>query len=151
MRKVAIFLAFIYCGAQSVMASEFEWKDPSGATHSLAEYRGKPVILHLWTSWCFPCRNEMPEVATWLKQHPEVTFIPVSLDSDSQDAEAFLQQQHIAIPVLISDEGQALGIGARGLPTTAIVDASGEIRQMWLGVQQWQSPAWNTKLLSALQ
>jgi len=151
MRKIAIAVAIVIWGAVPATASEFEWKDSSGASHSLAEFHGKPVILHLWASWCFPCRNEMPELAAWLKQHPEVTFIPVSLDSDSQDARTFLQQAHITMPVLFTDEGQALGIGARGLPTTAIVDTSGEIRQMWLGAQQWQSSAWNEKLLSALQ
>ncbi|HXH73303.1 MAG TPA: TlpA disulfide reductase family protein [Mariprofundaceae bacterium] len=151
MQRLLIVLAVLLLGALPAQATDFKWQDQAGKTHSLAEYRGKAVVLHLWASWCPPCRSEMPELADWLKKHPNVTFIPVSLDSRSQDAVDFLQQQHISLPVLVSDESQAYGVGARGLPTTVAVDASGKIRHLWLGVQDWQSPAWNQELLSDLR
>lgn len=132
----------------SVQAAEFKWLDDGNAMHSLKEYAGKPVILHLWASWCPPCRMEMPEVAAWAKAHPEARMVVVSLDRHTSDAATFLRQHGIAMPVLLSDPSQAFNVGARGLPATLMIGADGSVDMLKVGMQDWQNPAWSNKLLT---
>lgn len=147
-RLLAVLLACMFA-AMPAWATEFKWLDSNGQTHSLSEYHGKPVALHLWASWCIPCRNELPELTTWLKQHPDTPMVLVSLDSRQQDAATFLKQHHIKVPLLLSDETQAFNLGARGLPTTAVIDAAGDVQRIWVGAQSWEH-GFGDKLLAAL-
>jgi len=149
MPRLVIALLLCMCAALPAQATEFKWLDSAGQTHSLDEYHGKPVALHLWASWCVPCRHEMPELTTWLKQHPGTPLLLVSLDGRKQDAAAFLKQHHIDIPLLLSDEAQAYNLGARGLPTTAVIDADGEVQRIWVGARAWEH-GFGDKLLAAL-
>jgi len=132
----------------SAQAAQFKWLDNGNAVHSLEEYAGKPVILHLWASWCPPCRMELPEVAAWAKSHPEAHMVVVSLDRHSSEAASFLREKGIAMPVLLSDPNQAFGVGARGLPATLMIDADGKIEMLRIGMQDWQNAAWSNKLLA---
>jgi len=144
----ALLMLALFSLPVSVHAAEFKWLDAGNALHSLKEYQGKPVILHLWASWCPPCRMEMPEVAAWAKAHPEARMVMVSLDQHASEAADYLRQQGITMPVLLSDPGQAYAVGARGLPATLMITADGDIDMLRVGVQDWQSPAWSDKLLS---
>jgi len=132
----------------SVQAAQFKWLDGGNAVHSLAEYAGKPVILHLWASWCPPCRAEMPEVAAWSQAHPEARMVVVSLDRHSSEAAQFLNQNGITMPVLLSDPSQAFSVGARGLPATLMIDADGNIEMLRVGMQDWQNKSWSETLLA---
>ena len=149
MPKLLITLMICTLAAMPAGAAEFKWLDSHGQTHSLSEYHGRPVALHLWASWCVPCRNELPELTTWLKQHPHTPMVLVSLDNHQQDAATFLKQHHIRIPLLLSDEAQAFNLGARGLPTTAVIGADGDIRRIWVGAQSWEH-GFGDKLLAEL-
>ncbi|MDQ6976441.1 MAG: TlpA disulfide reductase family protein [Mariprofundaceae bacterium] len=129
-------------------ATDFKWLDQQGKQHQLNEFKGAPVVLHLWASWCFPCRIEMPEMAVWLKANPKITVLPISLDQSSGDATDFLNKIGMHVPLLLSDASQLYKLGARGLPTTVLIDASGDILSVHTGVQQWKDGAWNDLLLA---
>ncbi len=144
----AFLLLALFLLPVSAQAVEFKWLDKGNAMHSLAEYAGKPVILHLWASWCPPCRGEMPEVAAWSKAHPEARMVVVSIDRHSADAAEFLRSKGIALPVLLSDPSQAVGVGARGLPATLMIGADGAVEMLRVGAQDWHSAAWSKKLLA---
>jgi len=131
-------------------AVELQWQDEQGTIHSLDEYKGKPVLVHFWASWCGPCRGEMPKLTAWLKQHPQVTIIPISLDDSIADAKAFLTEHQFALPAQIGDQNQAFALGARGLPTTMTISASGDITARQIGALPWDDPQLSKAVLQAL-
>lgn len=138
-------------GGSEKGAYSFRWVDQSGAKHSLEEYKGRPLILHLWASWCSPCQEEMDSMAEWVKAHPSVIFIPVSLDHDIKKAAAFLSDRGIGFPALLTDEAQARKIGALSLPTTMVISAEGEVVQNHRGGRDWMSDSFSSRLLKDLE
>jgi len=145
---VTLILLFAWMPAQ---AADFQWVDNTGATHSLDQYRGKPVLVHFWASWCGPCRHELPALTAWLKRHPHVIFIPVSLDDSMADAQAFLKKNHFNIPAQLTDSAQAMAMGARGLPTTLAIAADGSIIARQIGALPWGDKTFSDKVLSMLK
>ena len=147
MFRFLIPLLLFFCASATAQAADFQWLDEGGTMHHLDEYKGKPVLLHLWASWCPPCRAEMPELSAWLKKHPEVTLLPVSVDNEFANAKDFLATQHIVMPTLLTDEAQAMAMGARGLPTTIIISASGKTKQSFIGARTWLDSEFTDKIL----
>jgi len=132
-------------------ADDFNWMDEKGKAYSLTELQGKPLILHLWASWCPPCRSEMKDFSLWIERNPAVNVIMVSLDSRSQDAASFLKAQNINRPVLLSDAAEARKLGARALPTTIVVAADGSISQLYRGPRKWSDENFSNRVLKQLQ
>lgn len=151
MNKWMICTALILFAWFPAQAAELHWVDQSGAPHSLAEYKGKAVLVHFWASWCGPCRQEMPLLTAWLKQHPDVTIIPISLDSSIEDARIFLKTNHFDLPAQLTDSAQAMGMGARGLPTTVVVAADSSITARQIGMLPWDDPKFSDTILSMLK
>jgi len=151
--KRVILMLFICMVTQvaAAQAAQLQWIDQSGAPHSLAEYKGKAVLVHFWASWCGPCRHEMPLLTRWLKQHPDVTFIPVSLDDSLADAEHFLTSNHFDLPPQLTDQAQAMAMGARGLPTTLVVAADGDIAARQIGALPWDQKDFSDTVLEFLK
>ncbi len=131
-------------------AGDFRWVDDQGVLHSLQEYRGEPVLLHFWASWCPPCRAEMPALSSWIHEHPDIPIIAVSLDRSPAAAMALMQRQEHPLPVLMTDSREATRMGVRGLPTTMIIDASGQPQQTYIGAQNWQNEKFLQQLRSGL-
>lgn len=132
-------------------AAELEWRDQSGTLHSLAEYRGRAAIVHFWASWCGPCRDEMPKLTDWIKQHPDIAIIPISLDKSIEDAALFLRANRFELSPQTSDQAQAMGMGVRGLPTTMVIAADGSIAASQIGAMPWDNDAFSEKLLEKLK
>ncbi len=147
--QAAMILALTLAFLSPVPAQAFAWMDEKGAMHNLEEFHGKPVLLHLYASWCPPCRAEMPELTSWLKRHPEVTILPVSLDNELADARDFLARHHFELPTLLTDSSQAMRMGARGLPTTIVIGADGRIEQGFIGARDWTDPDFTASILKA--
>jgi thiol-disulfide isomerase/thioredoxin len=146
-----IILGFVlsYWALSGAQAADFKWMDSKGMIYSLSEvYKGQPVVVHFWASWCPPCVAEMPEMAAWLKKHPNVKVLPVSLDNDLETAQDFLQQHHIALPALLTDNSQSGRMGVRGLPTTILIDAHGDFITGRIGMQDWQQESWTNQILA---
>jgi len=148
MKKILWGLIASFCLLTSAQAADFKWMDDKGALYSLSEtYKSQPIVVHFWASWCPPCVAEMPEMAAWLEAHPEVKVLPVSLDSSLEAAQTFLQQNHIALPALLTDNSQSGRMGVRGLPTTMLIDQHGKVLSSRVGMQNWQDNAWTAQLL----
>ncbi len=151
--KIVAIMLFVWLAMQAsaAQAAELQWIDQNGAMHSLKEYQGKAVLVHFWASWCGPCRHEMPLLTRWLKQHPDVTIIPVSLDDSMADAQKFLNSNHFDLPAQLTDQAQAMSMGARGLPTTLVVAADGDIAARQIGALPWDQKEFSDTVLGFLK
>lgn len=149
--RLGIVFALLMLSMPVSFAAEYEWEDASGVVNSLAEYRGKPVVLHFWASWCPPCRTEMPEMEAWSREHPDVKMIIVSLDRNIADAQAFLDSKSIAFPALKGDMGSAQRLGVRGLPTTLVIGSDSDIKKTRTGSLNWADQAASDGILQALK
>ena len=102
----------------------------SNAKESLADFRGKVVVLNVFASWCGPCRAEAPildQEQKILAKH-DGTIVGVTYLDNSSDSEAFVRQEHITYPVLRDVSGNFVrSFGTNGVPETFIIDRRGQI------------------------
>ena len=98
-----------------------------GDAAPLEAYRGQPVVLNLWATWCGPCRREMPALARAQQRHPQVHFVFANQGESPAEVQAFLQQSRLRLDNSLLDGSSQLSMAltARALPTTAFYDAQG--------------------------
>jgi len=149
--KLAIFVTCLVISTPPLFAVEYEWTDAAGSVKSLSDYKGKPVVLHFWASWCPPCRSEMPTMESWSKTNSDVEMVIVSLDRDIADATAFLESKGIGFPALQGDMIKAQRLGVRGLPTTLVIGADSTIIKTRIGALHWDEEADSNSILQALK
>jgi cytochrome c biogenesis protein CcmG, thiol:disulfide interchange protein DsbE len=105
----------------------------SSAQESLADFRGKVVVLNVFASWCGPCRAEAPildQEQKVLAKHGG-TIVGVTYLDNSSDSEAFVRQEHITYPVLRDVSGNFVrSFGTNGVPETFIIGRSGRIEAL---------------------
>ncbi len=119
------------------LAPDFALRDSQQRTVRLSSFRGKPVIVNFWASWCPPCRSEMPDLnALFLGARSQgLVVIAVNTgDSDGSGAQAFAREQNLQFTI-VWDEGTRLGdqYRVRALPTSLFVDRQGIIRMVVTG------------------
>lgn len=116
---------------QAVTAPDFTVEDLSGAPVTLSHYRGTPVVLNFWASWCGPCKNEMPAFNTaWQEYGDRVQFLMVNLTDSYQEtlesAKAFLDTVDYGFPVFFDTKLEgAAAYGVTGIPATYFINAEG--------------------------
>jgi thiol-disulfide isomerase/thioredoxin len=136
---------------------DLTFKDSAGHEHTLAEWRGRTVLLNLWATWCVPCRKEMPALDTLQADLGGAKFDVVAVNIDTRDPQKplkFLKDVGIAHLAYYADDSakvfQELKAAGKafGMPTTLLLDRSGcEIGEM-AGPAEWAS-ADGIKLVSA--
>ena len=119
-------------------------------TGSLAEHKGKVVVLNVWASWCDPCRTEMPLLQRTHERIESQDALVLGIDSQdaSDDAMRFLRDNEIHFPSLRDRDGEyANDLGVAALPETFLIDREGRIAALRRGpVDQ----AWLDEHLSPL-
>jgi len=112
-------------------APDFTLTDIYGREYRLADFKGKPVVLNIWATWCPPCQYEIPDIIAFARDHADdVAVLSISVDEAGADVAAFAEQYGINYPVLL-DDGEAADnyIGANpGIPQTYFVDDKGVVR-----------------------
>jgi len=110
-------------------APAFTLTNLEGKSISLADFRGKVVVLDFWATWCPPCKREIPDFIDLQKEYGSrgVQIVGIALD-EPEKVRAFAQQNGMNYPVLLgSDEVTMRYGGIEGIPTTFIIDKSGRI------------------------
>lgn len=102
--------------------------DPS-RTLSLASFRGRPLVVNFWASWCVPCRSEMPLLeSAFRSERGKVAFLGIDANDTSSAARAFLAQVHVTYTAVTDSDGAvATKYGLYGLPTTVFISSTGKI------------------------
>jgi cytochrome c biogenesis protein CcmG, thiol:disulfide interchange protein DsbE len=107
----------------------------SGQQVSLSQYQGKPVIVNFWASWCEPCQQETPLLASWYsQQHGHVVLLGLDENDSSADALKFAAAKGITYPVGFDPNVIVAGAyGVDGLPQTFFLNAQHRIVDHVLG------------------
>lgn len=101
----------------------------------LSDFRGRPVVLNWFASWCGPCRAEIPEYqAAQDALGDDVVFLGVNLAESPETAAGFLQSLGATFPALLDADGSiADHYRLRGMPTSIFIDADGVVQAIWTG------------------
>lgn len=112
----------------------------NGPDRSLSRYRGQPLLINVWASWCGPCREEMGslERLAWSGQVPGLVIIGISTDDYESKAKAFLARSNATLTHYI-DTRLALEkmLGADRLPLTVLVSPDGTVLGRVTGAREW--------------
>lgn len=128
--------------------------DGSGATIRLQDFRGRPLVVNFWATWCAPCVAEMPELDRLRAMAGgSLAVIAVSEDrpmstatgSPGEPVADLIRRFYAAnkiegLPVIVDPEGKmARAYGVEGLPTTLLIDSMGRERARLVGTAEWGS------------
>jgi peroxiredoxin len=125
------------------VAPDFDLKDPQGRPQRLADYRGKPLILNFWATWCPPCREEMPSMqrAHEVVAAEGIAVIAVNVGEDADTIAAFLEDEPVDFPLpMDTDSKVAQHYHMQGLPTTYVIDPQGRLAYRAMGSREWDAP-----------
>jgi thiol-disulfide isomerase/thioredoxin len=117
-------------------APEWTLPDLEGRNVSLADLRGKPVVLDFWATWCTPCEFQIPILnEVYERYRDRVEFVGVAVDVDGREVVApFAKERAIAYRVLLGDEDLAQKYGARGFPSLYVIGKDGNITLSHVGI-----------------
>lgn len=119
-------------------AGDITGKLLGGGTISLAQQKGKVVVLNFWATWCPPCVIETPQFDTVYRQYQNrgVAFIGIDTKDSDDSAKSFIKDNDITYPMVADQSGEtALRLGnipASGLPFTVIIDKSGRVAVVYM-------------------
>jgi thiol-disulfide isomerase/thioredoxin len=139
-----------------VELANVSFSDEAGAAKTLADFKGKVVLLNLWATWCLPCRHEMPSLDRLQKEMGSDQFevVALSLDRAGKDAaRKFFDEIRIANLKLYIDPTMKAGNGLRavGMPTTILIGKDGKELGRLPGPAEWDSPAAKALIAEALK
>jgi thiol-disulfide isomerase/thioredoxin len=114
----------------------------SGPSRELSEFRGKPLIINVWASWCGPCRAEMGSLERLARRGgARFTVIGISTDDYPDKAMAFLKAYKTSFSHFIDTRLFLENmLGADRLPLTLLVDVQGRVLAKYYGAKEWDSP-----------
>lgn len=111
--------------------------DHGGKLYPLAQFKGKPLVVNFWATWCEPCREEMPEISELASAHPDIAVLGVAID-EAAAVHEFVDSTPVSYPLLIAEnEGmllaETLGNNKGVLPYTVVISEEGEVTHIFFG------------------
>ncbi len=117
-------------------APDFTLPDPGGNPLSLSEWRGRPMLINFWATWCGPCEIEMPTIQAAYEKHQTdgLVVLAVAVEDNAADVQRFFERYGLTFQPLLDDGATARSYAVFGLPTSFFVDAEGQIVATHTGV-----------------
>ncbi len=98
-----------------------------GQSLKISDFRGKPVLLSFWATWCHPCREELPKLIRTEQEIDGFVFLPIAVDSPPSSIRHFFKTQRLEHPVYGMSRKNLRTLGIRSLPSNLILDAQGKV------------------------
>lgn len=149
-RLLTVVAISLFCGAAGhaagfearaqTPAPALQAQDLNGVSKTLADYRGKVVLLNFWASWCPPCLREMPSLERLRVNMAGRPLAIVALDSaeTAEEVNAYLARMQLGFPVLLDPDGSnTRRWKVFALPTSFLLDAEGRVRYVLTGPTEW--------------
>ena len=115
-------------------APDFALTAFDGRALRLAAFRGHPVVLNFWASWCAPCRQEAPALAAAFRAKGDhIMFLGIDVRDREADARRFIAEFDLRYPSAPDNAGVEQRYGIVGIPTTVFIRADGTVVRTWLG------------------
>ena len=139
-------LAALAVPPQPLATPDHAFKTREGTATTLADFRGKVVVVNVWAMWCAPCRTEMPTLATLASAYEgrDLLVLPINVDATPEQiaaGEAFIDT-HTPLP-FYSDPSFQIPFelpGKGAMPQTVLIDRQGRIRASFSGGADWAGP-----------
>jgi thiol-disulfide isomerase/thioredoxin len=120
---------------------DFTLKDMNGVDVKLASFKGKPIVMNFWATWCGPCRAEIPSLVELQKVYSEegkdVVILGISVDDPVEKLKPYAAQMKMNYPVLVGngrDDVQDAFGPLWGIPVTVFIDRDGRIAKKHSGI-----------------
>ncbi len=127
--------------AGKAAALDFTLKDMNGVDVKLASFKGKPIVLNFWATWCGPCRAEIPSLVelqtAYMEQGMDVVILGISVDDPVEKLKPYATQMKMNYPVLVGngrDDVQDAFGPLWGIPVTVFIDREGRIAKKHSGI-----------------
>ena len=116
----------------SIDAPDFTVLNENGEEVKLSDYFGKPIVLNFWATWCYYCKEEMPDFNKAYKENPDVQFLMINATDGVREtvdiAKAYLDEQGFEFPILYDTKQEAVySYYVTGYPATYFIDADGKL------------------------
>ena len=118
------------------IAPDFTLESLSGERIHLSQYKGKPVLINFWATWCTPCKLEMPAIQSrYDETRTGFTVLAVNFDEPKEKVQTFVQELGLTFKVLLDPGGKIQNLyHVRGYPSTFLVDRDGVIQVEHIGL-----------------
>jgi thiol-disulfide isomerase/thioredoxin len=128
-----VLLTMTSCARQSV-ESEARWPSVSVVDSSGTEINsgdlltGNTLVVGLWSTWCVPCRRELPQLQEFAAKHQNVSVVAVNLGDKLDSVAAYAKEIGLTMPVVVDTEGRiSSALGVTSVPSTLVIDSSGKV------------------------
>jgi len=132
-------------------APHFSLKDINGKSYDLTDYRGQVVIVNFWTTWCPPCRFELPSMERAYQQFKQqgIEILAINVGEDADTIFTFTVDYPVTFPLLMDLDSQVINnYPVIGLPTTYIIDTDGRLVYRAVGTREWDDAVLVEKILA---
>jgi peroxiredoxin len=128
----------IYAPKEGFIAPDFSLQDPTGENFVLSDLRGHPVLINFWTSWCPPCRTEMPAMQRVFETYRDQNFVILAVNATHQDspikASEFVEEFKLTFPILFDNNGTVTSqYQVSSFPSSFFVDTKGFVHEIVIG------------------
>jgi cytochrome c biogenesis protein CcmG/thiol:disulfide interchange protein DsbE len=118
-------------------APDFNLKDATGKDVTLADLKGKVVLVNFWATWCEGCQVEIPWFVEFQKEYAGrgLVVVGISMDDDGwKSVKPWIEKKKVNYPIVIGTEGLGKQYGLLSMPLTALVDREGKIADVHQGI-----------------
>ena len=125
--------------SNKISAPDFTVTDVDGNSVNLSDFKGKPVVLNFWATWCYYCKLEMPDFNEAYKEYPDVQFLMVNATGTNgetvESAKAFIEQEKYEFPIFLDTQHDAIKTyGVSSYSQTIFIDKDGNIASQRIGM-----------------
>jgi thiol-disulfide isomerase/thioredoxin len=143
---VALLPLVAYAQSDTERLLPFDWRVRAvdGREIPMARFRGRPIVLNLWATWCTPCVAELGSIerlqdSLRAQGRDDIVFLLVSLET-RRSVQRFQDRRPIGLPLFVELDPMPAVLGIRAVPTTWLIDRDGRITATHRGARVWDAP-----------